>query len=122
MIKQKISKQKKPKMLYQLVDQDGNCIIINSNYWSANLSHAKFTKSYHSQGTIVNQVKRAIRNIKSIKMATNPDDYNYSNIKLYDKVVSKEDLIMAILELRIQALELVPTTSVDLTFFLDKIT
>lgn len=122
MIKQKISKHNKPKMLYQLLDQDGNCVIIESNYWSAQLSRAKHTKSYSSQGTIVNQIKRAIQNIKAIKLVRDPNDYNYNNIRLYGKVVSKEDLTMAILALKIQAFELTPTTSVDLTFFLDKLT
>lgn len=122
MTKQKKPKQNKPKMLYQLLDQDGNCVRIESNYWSAELSHAKHTKSYSSQGTIVNQIKRAIQNIKAIKLTRDPSDYNYNNVRLYGKVVSKEDLTMAILALKIQAFELTPTRSVDLTFFLDKLT
>lgn len=119
-MKPKVAKPKKPKLLYQLVDQDGNCVVINANYWFANLSLAKSARSYQSQGTVVNQVKRAVEYIKGIKLAK-LGDHNYQNIKLYDKVVPKEDLIIAILSLKIQAFELVPTASVDLTFFLDKL-
>lgn len=120
-MKPKAAKQKKPKLLYQLVDQDGNCVVINANYWKADLKRTKSARSYHSQGTVVNQIKRAVEYIKGIKLTTIPGDYSYQGIKLYGEVVSKEDLIMAILALKIQTFEMVPTTSIDLIFHLDKL-
>lgn len=121
-MKPKVPKLKKPKMLYQLVDQDGGPVELDCYYYSGSLKSAKTSKTYNSAGSIVNKVRRSIEYIKNIEMDKPYNAHNAQYIKLNDAVVTKDVLIAAILELKIQCFEVVPTKSIDLTFYLDKIT
>lgn len=105
----------KPKMLYLLVDSDGNPVGIEASYYSASLRTLSKGKYYNSAGVIVNRVSRVIKEIRD------PDHYNSYYIKIGDLTATKEDLITAILALRIQCFEVAPTKVLDLTFYLDKI-